>query len=61
MAMVQVLNGLLKADGDEDAEHDDEEVDEEVALRHRGVLRRVDVDHVGSRVEGRLRPVRWLE
>jgi hypothetical protein len=29
--MVEVLDGLLEADGDEDAEDDDDEVDEEVA------------------------------
>jgi hypothetical protein len=46
--VVEVLDGLFEADGDEDAEDDDAEVDEEVALRHRGVLRWVDVDHAGS-------------
>jgi hypothetical protein len=45
MAVVRPLNGLFKADGDEDAEDDDEEVSEEFAARHGSVLGRVDVDH----------------
>jgi hypothetical protein len=36
---------LLEADGDEDAEDDDAEVDEEVAACDGGVLGWVDVDH----------------
>ena len=46
--MMEVLNGLLKADGDEDAEDDGREVDGEVAACGGGVVRRVDIDHVGS-------------
>jgi hypothetical protein len=45
--MMEVLDGLFEADGDEDAENDDEEVCEEFAARHGRVLRRVDVDHCG--------------
>ena len=37
--MVEVLDGLLKADGDEDAEDDRGEVDEEVAACGGGVVR----------------------
>ena len=46
--VVEGLNGLFEADGDEDAEDDDEEVSEEFAARHGRVLRRMDVDHAGS-------------
>jgi hypothetical protein len=46
--VVEDLNGLFEADGDEDAENDDEEVSEEFAPRHGRVLRRMDVDHAGS-------------
>jgi hypothetical protein len=48
MEPVEVLDGLLEADGDEDAEDDDAEVDEEVAAGDGGVLRWVDVDHGSS-------------
>jgi len=43
--VVEDLNGLFEAYGDEDAEDDDEEVSEEFAARHGRVLRRMDVDH----------------
>jgi hypothetical protein len=45
MAVVEELDGLFEANGDEDAEDDDAEVDEEVAECDGCVLRRVDVDH----------------
>jgi hypothetical protein len=45
MAPMEVLDGLLKADGDEDAEDDGGQMDEEVAACGGGVVRRVDVDH----------------
>jgi hypothetical protein len=45
VAVVEVLDGLLKADGDEDAEDDGGEVDEEVAAGSCGVVRWVDIDH----------------
>jgi hypothetical protein len=48
MTMVEVLDGLLEADGDEDAEDDGGQVDEEVAAGSGGVVGRVDIDHVGS-------------
>jgi hypothetical protein len=48
MLVVEVLDGLLEADGDEDAEDDDEEVDEEVAAGDGGVLWWVNVDHGSS-------------
>jgi hypothetical protein len=48
MPVVEELDGLLEADGDEDAEDDRGEVNEEVAARGGGVVRWMDVDHVGS-------------
>ena len=48
MTMVEVLDCLLEADGDEDAEDDCAEMDEEIAACGGGVVGWVDVDHVGS-------------
>jgi hypothetical protein len=48
MAVVEVLDGLFEADGDEDAEDDSREVDEEVAACGGGVMGWVDIDHLGS-------------
>ena len=45
MAMVDVLDGLLKADGDEDAEDDDEKMSEEIAEGESAVVCRMDVNH----------------
>ena len=45
LVMVNDLGGLFEADGDEDAEDDDAEVDEEIAACHGAVLWWVDVDH----------------
>ena len=43
MLMMEVFDGLLEADGDEQAEDDGGDVDEEVAPGGGGVVRRVDV------------------
>jgi hypothetical protein len=45
VAVVEVFDSLLEADGDEDAEDDGHEVDEEVAACGGGVMWWVDVDH----------------
>ena len=42
---MEVLDRLLKADGDEDAEDDSREVDEEVAACGGGMVGWVDIDH----------------
>jgi len=64
MTMMQGLNGLLEADGDEQADADGGDVDEEVAPGVGGVVGWVDVEHrVGSpeKVWGRLLAGRLLE
>jgi hypothetical protein len=43
MAMVEVLDGLFEADGDEQTDDDGGNMDEEVAPGVRGVVRRMDV------------------
>ena len=45
MAVVEVLDGLLEADGDEEADDDGGDVDEEVAPGAGGVVGGVDVEH----------------
>jgi hypothetical protein len=45
MAVMEVLDGLFEADGDEEAEDDGGDVDEEVAPGAGGVVWRVDVEH----------------
>ena len=45
MAVVEVLDGLLEADGEEEADDDGADVDEEVCQVVVGLLRGVDVEH----------------
>jgi hypothetical protein len=45
MTVVEVLDGLLEADGDEESEDDGGDVDEEVAPSGGGVVGGVDVEH----------------
>ncbi len=45
MAMVEVFDGLLEADGDEQADDDGGDVDEEVFPSVGGFVGRVDVEH----------------
>jgi hypothetical protein len=45
MAVVEVLDGLFEADGDEESEDDGGDVDEEVAPGAGGVVGWVDVEH----------------
>ena len=45
LPVVEVLDGLFEADGDEQAEDDGGDVDEEVAPGAGGVVGRVDVEH----------------
>jgi hypothetical protein len=47
-AMVDVLDGLLEADGDEQAEDDGGDVNEELAPGRGGVMGGVDVEHGGG-------------
>jgi hypothetical protein len=47
MAVVEVLDGLFEAYGDEEAEDDGGDVDEEVAPGAGGVVGGVDVEHGG--------------
>jgi hypothetical protein len=42
LAMVQILDGLLEPDGDEDAKDDGGEVNEEVAAGEAAVVRRIE-------------------
>ena len=51
MAMVDELDGLLEADGDEETDDDGGDVDEEVAPGVCGVVWWVDVEH-GRLLEG---------
>ena len=53
MDVVQPLNGLLEADGDEQADDDGGDVDEEIAPGGDGVVRWMDV-HASSKAG-------WLE
>jgi hypothetical protein len=46
MAVVEVLDGLLEADGDEKADDDGGDVDEEVAPGVGGGVGRVYVEHL---------------
>ena len=45
VAVVEVFDGLLEADGDQQADDDGGDVNEEVALGVGGVVWRVDVEH----------------
>ena len=51
MAMVEELDCLFEADGDQEADDDGGDVDEEVAPGVGGVVGRVDVEH-GRLLEG---------
>jgi hypothetical protein len=48
MAMMEVLDGLLEADGDDEAEDDGGDMDEEVSPGIGGVVGGVDVEHGGG-------------
>ena len=48
VAAVKELDGLLEADGDEQANADGGDMDEEVAPGVGGLVGRVDVEHAGS-------------
>jgi len=43
--MVNCLDGLFAADGDEEPDGDGSDVDEEIASGGGGVVRRMDVEH----------------
>jgi hypothetical protein len=45
VAVVEVFDGLLEANGDQQADDDGGDVNEEVALGVGGVVWRVDVEH----------------
>jgi len=47
MVVVQILDALVEADGDEQSQCDGEHVDEELAARVDGVFRRVNF-HLGT-------------
>ncbi len=51
VTVVEGLRGVFKAEGDEQADRDGEEVDEEVAWAADAVFRRVDVEHGPGVVE----------
>jgi hypothetical protein len=64
VAVVEVFNGLLEADGNEKAEDDGGDVDEEVAPAGGGVMGRVDVEHgcgFFRRGCGRFGGIRWRQ
>jgi hypothetical protein len=48
VAVVEVLDGLFKADGDEEANYNRGDMDEEVSPGAGGVVCGVDVEHGGS-------------
>ncbi len=50
MQVVEVLDGLLETDGDEEADRDGDDVDEKVGPGMSGLVGCVDVDHVGLSV-----------
>jgi hypothetical protein len=45
MAMMQVLHGLLQADGQAQADEDDDDVDEEIPPTRNGCVNRMYVEH----------------
>jgi hypothetical protein len=45
MKVMEVLDGLLEADGDEEADGDGGDVDEEVGPSVFGLVRGVDIEH----------------
>ena len=65
MAVVEVLDGLFEAYGDEEADDDGGDVDEEVAPGGGGVMGWVDVEHgggfLGRRGFGRFLGIRWRQ
>ena len=51
VVLVDALDGLLESDGDEQADDDGGDVDEEVAPGVGGVVRGMDVEHGGLRLD----------
>src|SRR6185437_13782255 len=45
LAMMNILDALLHADGDQNAEHNDEQMHEKIAAGNAAMGRRMDVDH----------------